>query len=82
MKVILPKNKHITYLDYEDDLTIIEDNMITWELTKETPESVTMEYSYISTGVGNVRGSIVFWLSVNIILIVVLFIQIIKEARS
>ncbi len=81
VKVILPDSYHLTYVDYKDENTIIEGKEITWIVNENTPEISSIEYSYLPISIGNLRGSLVFWLLVNILLIAVLLLQVVKEAK-
>ena len=82
VSVVIPDKYYITYLDYEGDDAVVEGNTISFDIDKDSPEFVSVEYSYIPVGFTNVRGSIVFWLTVNLLLIAVLFVQILKEVRK
>jgi len=82
VEVTLPENYHITYIDYEDDKTILEDRKVTWEISKNVPELTSLEYSYIPIKVGWTKGSLVFWLTINLILIMILLVEIFNEVKK
>lgn len=82
IEINIPENYHLTYLDFYDNTTIKEDNKIIWELTDTTPDAISIEYSYLPINIGGIRGSLIFWLTINLILIAVLLGEIIKEARK
>lgn len=79
--VQLPNNYHFTFLDTEGKEANIEGNFASWEIKDNFPKSVAFEYSYLPVRIGSFKGSYVFWISVNIILLVFLVYEIRKEIR-
>jgi len=45
------------------------------------PNSVSFEYSYLPIMIGNLKGSYVFWIAINIILLLILVYEIKKEIK-
>lgn len=82
VELIIPSSYHFTYLSYIDNDTIVEDNTIKWELNKEVPDSLIFEYSYLPVKIGNIQGSYIFWITINVILIFILFLEIRKEVKK
>ena len=77
----LPENYHYTYLSYTTDDTLIEGNEVTWDVDNYAPSSVRVEYSYLPVRIGNMKGSYVFWIVINIILLLILTYEIRKEVK-
>lgn len=77
--VILPENYHFTYLGSETQNATITGNVATWKIKDNMPNSVTFEYSYIPIKIGELKGSYVFWILINIILLLILIFEIRKE---
>lgn len=75
----LPDNYHFTYISFKDNNTILEGNTVTWNVDRSAPDSVRMEYSYIPVKIGNMKGSYVFWILINIVLLLILTFEIRKE---
>lgn len=79
--VILPDNFHFTYIDTEDKVATIEDNIAEWEIKDNYPKSVAFEYSYIPISIGGLKGSYVFWIMINLFLVLFLVYEVRKEIR-
>lgn len=77
--VILPENYHFTYLGSETQNATITGNVANWKIKDNMPNSVTFEYSYIPIKIGNFKGSYVFWILINIVLLLILIFEIRKE---
>ncbi len=80
-KVILPKNYYFTYLNFGGVHKHVSKNVATWNIKNNLPKNVVFEYSYIPISVGDYKGSYVFWISINIILLLILFYEIRKEIK-
>lgn len=79
VELLFPEKYSVTYTDYTDNNTTIHANTAIWDLDKNSPETVMVEYSYIPLSIGGVSGALIFWIVVNIILLVLLVWQIKKE---
>ncbi len=79
VELIIPDSYHFTYLSYTDNDTIVQDNSVAWEINEDMPQTLTFEYSYLPIKVGNIQGSYIFWITINAILILILFFEIRKE---
>ncbi len=77
--VILPDNYHFTYLGTENKEAIVDGNVASWKIKDNMPNSVTFEYSYLPVKIGNLKGSYVFWILVNIVLLLILIFEVRKE---
>jgi len=77
--VILPENYHFTYLGTENKDAVVDGNVASWKIKDNMPNSVTFEYSYLPVKVGNLKGSYVFWILINIILLLILIFEVRKE---
>ncbi len=79
--VVLPESYYFTYLESEGTTGEINNNKATWEIKDNTPSSILFEYSYIPIKVGDYQGSYVFWILINIVLIIFLVIEIRRELK-
>ena len=79
--VQLPSNYHFTYLDTEGKEAEINDNFATWEIKDNFPKSVSFEYSYIPVRISDYKGSYVFWITINLILLIFLVYEVRKEIQ-
>lgn len=80
-KVEIPKNYHFTYLASDGDNASVSANTATWNIENNVPKSVTFEYSWLPIKLGSLKGSYVFWITLNILLLLVLIFEIRKEIR-
>ncbi len=80
-QVILPENYHFTYLGAENSEAKIEENVASWSIKDNMPNSVTFEYSYLPIKIGNMKGSYIFWILINVILLLILIFEIRKEIK-
>lgn len=81
-KVLLPENFYFTYLDSEGKNATIEKNVATWTIKDDLPNSVVFEYSYLPVRFGDFKGSYVFWIGVNIFLLLVLIYEVRREIKK
>jgi len=81
-KVILPENYHFTYLYSDESEGIISDGVATWEIKDDSPKSIIFEYSYLPINFGGIKGSYIFWICVNLFLVIFLIYEIKKEIRK
>ena len=79
--VVLPDNYHFTYLESEGLEGQIIDGVATWDIKDDLPKSVIFEYSYLPISFGGFKGSYVFWIFVNVALLLVLFYEVRKEIK-
>lgn len=78
-KVILPNNYHFTYLSTSGMNSTINKGSATWNIKDDLPKSVVFEYSYLPVKFGDLKGSYVFWITVNIILLLILVFEVRRE---
>ena len=78
-KVVLPENYHFTFLQEpaEGMGLVQEDNFVSWEIKNDLPNSIVFEYSWIPLMLGDFKGSYVFWITINLFLLVILFFEVI-----
>ncbi len=81
LKMKLPSGYHYTYLSLEPESIDSDDKTAYWNVDKETPNTIAFEYSYLPIKIGDIRGSVVFWILINFLLVVLLFREIRKEMR-
>ena len=80
--VELPDNYHFTYLDADDTTQAsISEGVATWPIQDNSPSSIHFEYSYLPLKIGPLQGSYVFWISVNILLLLFLIYEVRREIR-
>lgn len=81
-KVELPENYHFTYVNSEDGgESVIEDGIAKWEIEDNSPSSIHFEYSYIPLKLGSLQGSYVFWIAINVLILLFLIYEVRKELR-
>jgi hypothetical protein len=78
----LPENYYFTYLSGNSSNQQVEGNTLTWEIDSDSPPSVRIEYSYLPINFGGIKGSYLFWILINIILLIILTIEIRKEFKG
>ncbi|MDA3854769.1 MAG: hypothetical protein PF569_00820 [Candidatus Woesearchaeota archaeon] len=78
----IPESYHYTALSYKDNSTIIESNKASWEINEETPDILNFEYSYLPITLPGVSGSLIFWILINVILIIILIKEVRKEVQK
>ncbi|MCA9497237.1 MAG: hypothetical protein KC589_09920 [Nanoarchaeota archaeon] len=82
IEISIPEKYKITHTTYSDNSTILEKNSLKLDFSEELPETINIEYSRIPLRLGGVAGSIVFWLTVNILLILILGREVKRELRK
>lgn len=78
-QVRLPDNYYFTYLSSEGKNASIAGNVANWGIENDLPKSVTFEYSYLPVKFGEMKGSYIFWISINVLLFLFLIYEIRKE---
>lgn len=81
-KVVLPENYYFTYVESEGKNASVNKNIAIWDIEDDLPKSVIFEYSYLPISVGSLKGSYVFWIMINIILLGILVIEVRKEINK
>ncbi len=80
-KVVLPDNYYFTYLSSEGVDNEIEGNIAKWDIKNDLPKSVAFEYSYLPIKLGEFKGSYVFWILINVLLLLFLIYEVRKEIK-
>lgn len=80
-RVNLPDNYHFTYLDSDEGNATIENGQAVWELRNDRPKSIQFEYSYLPVKIGELQGSYVFWISINVLLMIFLIVEVRREVK-
>jgi hypothetical protein len=80
-QVILPENYYFTFTRDDGTNVEINKNLGVWDIKDNNPQSIAFEYSYIPSGIGGMKGSYVFWISINIILFLILIYEIRREIK-
>jgi hypothetical protein len=82
ISIQIPDGRYFTYIsDLPNSSTVIE-NIATWDINDQSPSNVRIEYSIIPVKVGGLKGSYVFWILINIVLISILIREIRREVRK
>lgn len=79
--VNLPENFYFTYIDTEDKESFIDGNLARWDIKDNYPKSVAFEYSYLPIRFGGFKGSYVFWIMINSLLVVFLIYEVRREIK-
>ncbi len=80
--VQLPESYHFTYVDSDsEEGGEINENKATWNIKDNVPNSIIFEYSYLPIQIGSFQGSYVFWVSVNLLLLLFLVYEVRKEIK-
>ena len=80
-QVILPESYSFTYLS-DEGFNETEDGVIAkWNIKDDSPKMVGFEYSYLPVNLGFARGSYVFWIALNILLLLFLILEIRKAVK-
>ncbi len=79
--VSLPGNYHFTYLDTDGKEVESEGGYATWQIRNDEPKSVAFEYSYLPIKLGSFKGSYVFWIVINICLLLFLVYEVRREIK-
>ena len=80
-KVIIPNRYHFTFTDSDAGRAEIDGRVASWKIVDDMPSSITFEYSFLPVKVGSLKGSYVFWITINILLFLFLIYEIKKELR-
>lgn len=81
-EVQLPQNYHFTYLSSEGKNATVSGNVANWDIENNLPNSVAFEYSYIPLKMGDLKGSYLFWILVNLGLLGFLVYEVRKEIQK
>lgn len=79
--VVLPSSYSFTYLSSEGFNEKVNSNVAYWDIKENSPSSVIFEYSYLPVSLGFARGSYIFWIFVNLILLGFLLFEIRKAVK-
>lgn len=79
--VELPNNYHFTYIDTEQATAEIVNSVATWTIKDNNPKSVAFEYSYIPLNIAGLKGSYLFWILINLALVIFLVYEVKKEIK-
>jgi len=78
----IPEGYSFTYLDIATNNISIEDNVATWKIDKNSPSSGRIEYSYVPINIGGMKGSYVFWILINLLLLAILAVEISRGIKK
>jgi hypothetical protein len=77
----LPESKSFTYLLIENTNISINQNIATWDISEESPSTGVVEYSSIPIHIRDVKGSFIFWISINLLLLMILAFEIYRGIK-
>lgn len=81
-KITLPDDKYFTYVSYSDNLSSINGNVGMWDIKSDkVPNLLEFEYSKLPLNIFNFKGSLLFWISINLILFIILLFEVRKEVK-
>ena len=75
----LPNKYHFTYTQNNNQTPQILGKTATWQIQNNNPNSIGIEYSYIPIKIANFKGSYIFWIIINIIILIFLAFEIKRE---
>jgi hypothetical protein len=81
-KVVLPKNYHFTYLGEKSSDVEVDGNVAIWDIKDDMPNSIEFEYSWMPIRIYDLKGSYVFWVLVNFLLLLLLVFEIRKGVKK
>ncbi len=81
-KLILEDDKKFTYLSYKDNNTILSSNEVVYKIDDNSPNELEFEYSKIPLNLFDFKGSYIFWITINILLIILLIYEFNKELEG
>lgn len=81
-EIQLPNGKHFTYFSLSDINKTIENNTLSFNIDGKSPASAVVEYSPIPIFIDGLKGSYMFWLSINLILLMILAFEIIRGIKK
>lgn len=83
-KISIPENYGFTYISHVSNNSQINKNNAMWQFNKENkmPETIAFEYSYIPLKFGELRGSILFWIIIDIVLFSLLILDIVRRIKK
>jgi len=83
-KITIPENYGFTYISFISNTSKIDKNTAFWEFNSENkmPETIAFEYSYIPLKIGDLRGSIAFWIIIDVVLFLLLILDITRRVRN
>ena len=82
-RISLPKGHSFTYVDASINHTELSKNEIVWRVDDEfSKQIVEFEYSKVPINVGNLKGSQIFWISINGVLLIILIFIIRMEVKK
>ncbi len=77
--VELPNNNYFTYSHAEGKTASINKNIATWEIIDDEPKSIIFEYSWIPIRIASFKGSYIFWITINVIILLFIIYEIKRE---
>ena len=80
-EVVLPDNYHFTYVASDSGTAELDGNSATWLIKDDQPKSIVFEYSYLPVRIGSFKGSYVFWIVVNVLLLMFLVYEVRREIK-
>ena len=78
----IPESKSFTYLEIYDTDVTINNSIATWDIDSKSPSTGIVEYSSVPIYYGGIQGSILFWMIINILLLIFLVIEIVRGFRK
>jgi hypothetical protein len=77
----LPESKSFTYLNIPQTNFTKTKHVATWDINEQSPRVGIVEYSSIPIYIKDIKGSFIFWISINLILLLVLSFEIYRGIK-
>lgn len=72
LKIAIPDNNYFTYIQSKNNITQINKKQIKVDLDSTKIDTVNFEYSRIPISIFNIKGSLLFWGIINLVLVLIL----------
>ena len=78
----IPEGNHFSYFSFYDNATQVNKTQAIWTINKNSPSTLEFEYSFIPMSYRSfLRGSILFWAAINILLVIILLNELRREVK-
>ena len=82
VSITLPEGRHFTYISDLPNSSVVEGNVAKWQINSASPGSVKIEYSALPIKLPGFKGSYVFWILINVVLLSILAREVRSELRK
>lgn len=78
----IPEGYSFTFLDIGGQEVDLNKSKASWSVNKNSPSFGIVEYSYVPIKIGDLKGSYVFWILINIVLLLILAFEISRGIKK